>query len=131
MREILHAGAPSRPGEFFLHRNYATMPESHRMVLGRLRDADQVLAGRSASMIVDDDMRNIFALTSLLEEQGMIVESARQRTRCDPRTCRTADIDVVLMDIMMPEIDGIETIREIRKILPARTCRSSPLRPRR
>src|SRR4030095_1427351 len=115
VREI---SAPERLLEqvsFFLHRNYATMPEAHRMVLGRLHDADQVLRGKRA-MIVDDDMRNIFALTSLLEEEGMIVESHDNGRDAIRYLQERADIDVVLMDIMMPEIDGIETIREIRKI---------------
>ncbi len=81
----------------------------------RLHDADEVLRGKRV-MIVDDDMRNIFALTSLLEDQRDGRRVARQRPRRDPLSAGAADVDVVLMDIMMPEIDGIDTIREIRKI---------------
>jgi HAMP domain-containing protein/signal transduction histidine kinase/CheY-like chemotaxis protein len=123
VREI---SAPERlleQASFFLHRNYATMPESHRMVLGRLHDADQVLRGKRA-MIVDDDMRNIFALTSLLEEHGMAVESHDNGRDAIRHLQERADIDVILMDIMMPELDGIETIREIRKI---HACRDLPI----
>ena len=93
------------------------------MVLGRLRDAEQVLRGKRA-MIVDDDMRNIFALTSLLEEHGMTVESHDNGRDAIRHLQERADIDVVLMDIMMPELDGIETMREIRKI---HACRDLPI----
>ena len=67
-------------------------------------------------MIVDDDVRNIFALTSLLEDQGMVVVSHDNGRDAIRHLQAQPDIDVVLMDIMMPEIDGIDTIREIRKI---------------
>jgi CheY-like chemotaxis protein len=123
---VREVDAPERlleQASFFLHRNYAMMPESHRMVLGRLHDADQVLRGKRA-MIVDDDMRNIFALTSLLEEHGMTVESADNGRDAIRRLQERADIDVVLMDIMMPELDGIETIREVRRI---HACRDLPI----
>jgi signal transduction histidine kinase/DNA-binding response OmpR family regulator/HAMP domain-containing protein len=123
VREIQTPERLLEQASFFLHRNYATMPESHRMVLGRLHDADQVLRGKRA-MIVDDDMRNIFALTSLLEEQGMIVESHDNGRDAIRHLQEKTDIDVLLMDIMMPEIDGIQTIREIRKI---HACRDLPI----
>ncbi|MEO8303292.1 MAG: hypothetical protein ABI724_04180 [Betaproteobacteria bacterium] len=58
----------------FLHRNFGKMLEVHRVVIARLHDGDNLLRGKRA-MIVDDDMRNIFALTLLLEKQGMIVLS--------------------------------------------------------
>ena len=75
-------------------------------------------------MIVDDDMRNIFALTSLLEDRGMVIVShdngrdAVSALHVDP------GVEAILMDIMMPELDGIDTIREIRQI-PA--CRDTPI----
>ncbi len=72
---------------FFLHRDVRDDARTHRMVLGRLHDADQVLRGKSA-LIVDDDMRNIFALTSVLEEQGMIVVS-HDNGRDAIRICRS------------------------------------------
>jgi CheY-like chemotaxis protein len=99
----------------FLHRNAATMPEPHRAVLHRLHEGDHALRGKRV-MIVDDDMRNIFALSSLLEEQGMVVDAHDNGRDAIHHLRANADIDVVLMDIMMPELDGIETIREIRKI---------------
>jgi CheY-like chemotaxis protein len=123
VREIHTPERLLEQASFFLHRKYATMPESHRMVLGRLNDADQVLRGKRV-MIVDDDMRNIFALTSLLEEEGMIVESHDNGRDAIRYLQEHAGVDVVLMDIMMPEIDGIETIREIRKI---HACRDLPI----
>ncbi len=108
---------------FFLHRDPNRMPESHRAVLRSLQQSIDVLRGKKA-MIVDDDMRNIFALSSLLEEQGMAIVS-HDNGRDAVRSLQAAsDVDVVLMDIMMPEMDGIDTIREIRK-MPA--CRDLPI----
>ncbi len=108
---------------FFLHRPPSSMPETHRKILRELRDANEVLQGKKA-MIVDDDMRNIFALTSLLEDRGMIV-SSHDNGRDAVKALREAQhVDVILMDIMMPEMDGIDTIREIRKI-PA--CKHVPI----
>jgi len=123
VREI---NAPERlleQASFFLHRNFATMPESHRMVLGRLRDAEQVLRGKRA-MIVDDDMRNIFALATVLDEEGMLIVSADNGREAIRQVTVDPTIDIVLMDIMMPELDGIETMREIRKI---HACRDLPI----
>ena len=75
-------------------------------------------------MIVDDDVRNIFALTSLLEDRGMVVVSHDNGRDAIRYLQAQPDVDVVLMDIMMPEMDGIDTIREIRK-LPA--CKDIPI----
>jgi CheY-like chemotaxis protein len=108
---------------FFLHRTPAGMPEAHRKILRELRDANEVLHGKKA-LIVDDDMRNIFALTSLLEDRGMIVSSHDNGRDAVKALHQTPDVDVILMDIMMPEMDGIDTIREIRKI-PA--CKHVPI----
>jgi len=108
---------------FFLHRSPSAMPETHRKILRELRDANEVLTGKKV-LIVDDDMRNIFALTSLLEDKGMIVAS-HDNGRDALATLRgSPDVDVILMDIMMPEMDGIDTMREIRKI-PA--CKHIPI----
>ena len=107
----------------FLHRDPARIPEAHRAVLRRLHDSNHVLKDKRV-MIVDDDVRNIFALSSLLEDQGMAVVSHDNGRDAIRHLQAQPDIDVVLMDIMMPELDGVDTIREIRKI-PA--CRDLPI----
>jgi signal transduction histidine kinase/CheY-like chemotaxis protein len=108
---------------YVLHRQPLRMPEAHREVLRGLHEANDVLAGRRA-MIVDDDMRNIFALSSLLEDKGMRIVAHDNGKAAVGALKSGAAVDVVLMDIMMPEMDGIDTIREIRK-LPG--CRDLPI----
>jgi signal transduction histidine kinase/DNA-binding response OmpR family regulator/HAMP domain-containing protein len=107
----------------FLHRDPERIPEAHLTVLRRLHDSTHVLKDKRV-MIVDDDVRNIFALSSLLEDQGMAVVSHDNGRDAIRHLQAHPDIDVVLMDIMMPELDGVDTIREIRKI-PA--CRDLPI----
>jgi CheY-like chemotaxis protein len=107
----------------FLHRDPARIPEAHRSVLRRLHDSNDVLKEKRV-MIVDDDVRNIFALSSLLEDHGMAVVSHDNGRDAIRHLQEQPNIDVVLMDIMMPELDGVDTIREIRKI-PA--CRDLPI----
>jgi CheY-like chemotaxis protein len=106
-----------------MHRSLAAMPESHRAVLRELRERNDVLEGRRV-MIVDDDMRNIFALTSLLEDRGMIIVSHDNGRDAVSALTAQPNVEAILMDIMMPEMDGIDTIREIRQI-PA--CRDTPI----
>jgi signal transduction histidine kinase/DNA-binding response OmpR family regulator/HAMP domain-containing protein len=106
-----------------LHRQPQRMPEAHRVVLSGLHGAHEVLTGRRA-MIVDDDMRNIFALSSLLEDKGMDIVAHDNGRAAVGALKAGASVDVILMDIMMPEMDGIDTIREIRK-LPA--CKDIPI----
>jgi CheY-like chemotaxis protein len=108
---------------FFLHRDPAKIPEAQLAVMRSLHDSIDVLKDKRV-MIVDDDMRNIFALSSLLEDQGMIVVSHDNGRDAIRYLQAQPDIDIVLMDIMMPEIDGIDTIREIRKI---NACRDLPI----
>jgi signal transduction histidine kinase/HAMP domain-containing protein/DNA-binding response OmpR family regulator len=118
---IREAHSPERLLEqtaFFLHRNIDALPEKTRRKLEELHDSQKALAGRKV-LIVDDDMRNIFALATVLDEQGMTVISADNGAEAIQHVMEDPSIDVVLMDIMMPEMDGIATIQEIRRI-PAR-----------
>ena len=76
-------------------------------------------------LIVDDDIRNIFALTSVLETQDMVIVSADNGRDAIRLVEADPDIDIVLMDIMMPEMDGIETMRRSASCRAAASCRSS------
>jgi signal transduction histidine kinase/CheY-like chemotaxis protein len=78
--------------------------------------AEPVLAGKKV-LIVDDDVRNLFALTSILEEQHMEILAVESGKESIELLQNTADVDAVLMDIMMPEIDGYDTMRSIRNVL--------------
>jgi CheY-like chemotaxis protein len=98
----------------FLHRVVSDLPESKRQMLERLHGSNDVLRHRRV-LVVDDDARNIFALTTLLENQDMEVLSATNGRQAIELIQGTPDLSVVLMDIMMPEMDGYETMREIRK----------------
>jgi HAMP domain-containing protein/signal transduction histidine kinase/CheY-like chemotaxis protein len=98
-----------------LHRRVDAMPIAHRQVLEDLYLSNVVLAGKKV-LIVDDDIRNIFALSSVLEEQGMTIASTENGRDAIKLLQSQNDIDVVLMDIMMPEMGGIETMRRVRQI---------------
>jgi HAMP domain-containing protein/signal transduction histidine kinase/CheY-like chemotaxis protein len=98
-----------------LHREVVKLPEGRRRMLESLHRSENVLPGKKV-LIVDDDMRNIFALSSVLEEHEMVIVSADNGRDAIKTLQAQADIDIVLMDIMMPEMDGIDTMREIRKI---------------
>ena len=98
----------------FLHRVVTDLPEAKQQMLERLHGSNEVLRGRKV-LVVDDDARNIFALTSLLENQEMEVISATNGRQAIEIIKTTPDLSIVLMDIMMPEMDGYETMREIRK----------------
>jgi HAMP domain-containing protein/signal transduction histidine kinase/DNA-binding response OmpR family regulator len=100
---------------YFLHRDIADLPLSKRAILENLHRPDRVLPGRKV-LIVDDDMRNIFALSTVLEEHEMVVVSTDNGPDAIKILQSQPDIDIVLMDIMMPVMDGMETMREIRKI---------------
>jgi CheY-like chemotaxis protein len=97
----------------FLHRVVADLPESKRKMIERLGRSNEVLRNRKV-LIVDDDVRNIFALATLLENQEMEVLSATTGRDAIALIEGTPDLGMVLMDIMMPEMDGYETMREIR-----------------
>jgi CheY-like chemotaxis protein/HAMP domain-containing protein/GAF domain-containing protein len=104
----------------FLHRVQANLPAPKRQILEQLQQSDPVLAGKKV-LIVDDDVRNIFALTSMLERYQMQVLYAENGRDGITLLQNNPDIRVVLMDVMMPEMDGYETMRTIRQVEQFRT----------
>jgi CheY-like chemotaxis protein/signal transduction histidine kinase/HAMP domain-containing protein len=99
----------------FLHRVTARLPESKRRMLEQLHRTDPTLSGRTA-LVVDDDVRNIFALTTFLERNEMKVLYAESGREGIAKLQENPSVDVVLMDVMMPEMDGYETMRAIREM---------------
>ncbi len=99
----------------FLHRVVSRLPQTQRRMLEKLYEGADSLEGKKA-LVVDDDMRNIFALTSVLECKKMLVTSAENGRTAIELLQQQPDTDIVLMDIMMPEMDGFETMRQIRTI---------------
>src|SRR5262245_1733241 len=98
----------------FLHRVVTDLPPEKQRLLERLTSSDEDLVGRTV-LLVDDDARNIFALSSVLERRGMRVLTATTGNEAIGLIESTSDLALVLMDIMMPEMDGYQTIEEIRK----------------
>jgi HAMP domain-containing protein/CheY-like chemotaxis protein/signal transduction histidine kinase len=98
----------------FLHRVIADLPREMQHMLDRLHRSDDALAGRKV-LVVDDDVRNIFAVSSVLERRGMTVLSAGTGREAIEMIESTPDLAIVLMDIMMPEMDGYETMQVIRQ----------------
>jgi HAMP domain-containing protein/signal transduction histidine kinase/DNA-binding response OmpR family regulator len=98
----------------FLHLITTELPPAKQEMLERLRHSDEALRGKTV-LVVDDDVRNIFALTSLLEQHGLRVISAETGKEAISLLDRDEAIDAVLMDIMMPDMDGYETMGLIRK----------------
>src|SRR5665213_65942 len=98
-----------------MHRNEETLTDLQRRELVKARQIDQALAGRKI-LVVDDDLRNIFALSSVLESHEIVVLHAETGKSGIERLRENPDVDLVLMDIMMPEMDGYETTREIRRL---------------
>ncbi len=103
----------------FLHRVIAELPPHKQQMLEKLHRSDDDLRGRKV-LVVDDDVRNIFALGSVLERHGMSVVTAQTGREALSMLQSTADIAMVLMDIMMPEMDGYQTMQLIRKQPPLR-----------
>ena len=113
---IKDAGSPERlldETALFLHRVTAHLPEGKQRMLEQLHRTDPVLTGRKV-LIVDDDVRNIFALTTFLERSEMQVLYAESGRDGIARLQENPEIDAVLMDVMMPEMDGYQTMRAIR-----------------
>jgi CheY-like chemotaxis protein/HAMP domain-containing protein len=104
----------------FLHRVMEDLPAAKRRLIDSLHGSTKALADRKV-LVVDDDARNIFALTTVLENHDMEVLSATNGRQAIEIIQKTPDLSVVLMDIMMPEMDGYETMREIRKDARFRT----------
>ena len=98
----------------FLHRVEADLPEEKQRMLRMVHNRETMLVDKKI-MIVDDDMRNVYALTGLLEGKGIQVVAARDGREGLVRLTENPDIDLILMDIMMPEMDGYATMREIRQ----------------
>ena len=98
-----------------LHHNLARLPEAKRSIVNSVHESAKPLAGKRV-LIVDDDMRNIFALATVLEEHGMDIVWADNGRDAINRVASVPQIEVVLMDIMMPEMDGMATMKEIRKL---------------
>jgi len=98
----------------FLHRLVADLPPEKQKMLDRLHRSDDALTGRKV-LVVDDDVRNIFALSSVLERRGMTVLTAGTGREAIATLESTPDVGIVLMDIMMPEMDGYETMQVIRQ----------------
>jgi CheY-like chemotaxis protein len=98
----------------FLHRVIAELPPHKQQMLEKLHRSDDDLRGRKV-LVVDDDVRNIFALGSVLERHGMSVVTAQTGREALSMLQSTPDIAMVLMDIMMPEMDGYQTMQLIRK----------------
>ncbi len=98
----------------FLHRVEADLPEEKRKLLRMVHDKESILTDKKI-LLVDDDMRNVFAITHILEEKGikaLVGKNGKEALIC---VNENPDVDLVLMDIMMPEMDGYEAMRHIRK----------------
>ncbi|WP_232317006.1 response regulator [Paenibacillus sp. D9] len=99
----------------YLHRRTADLPPDKQRIIEKLHNPEAAFEGRRI-LLVDDDMRNIFALSSVLEGYNMDIQFAQNGKEALAMLQRMEDVDLVFMDIMMPEMDGYETMRAIRAI---------------
>jgi CheY-like chemotaxis protein/HAMP domain-containing protein len=114
---VKDASSPERlldETSLFLHRVERTLPDEKRRMLEQLHSADEVFKDKKI-LIIDDDVRNVFALTSALESSGMEVLYAENGREGLEQLERNPDVDLVLMDIMMPELDCYDAMRAIRE----------------
>jgi CheY-like chemotaxis protein len=102
----------------FLHRVESSLPPDHQRMLREARGRDRIFEGRRI-LVVEDDVRNVYALSSIFEPSGAVVDIARNGIEAlaalESAQAKSTSIDLVLMDIMMPEMDGLTCMREIRK----------------
>jgi CheY-like chemotaxis protein/signal transduction histidine kinase/PAS domain-containing protein len=98
----------------FLHRVEKNLPRDQQEILNTLHHRESTFTGRTI-LVVDDDMRNVFALSSVLEEQGLNIVVARNGLESIEKLVEHPETELVLMDIMMPEMDGYQAMRQIRK----------------
>jgi CheY-like chemotaxis protein len=98
----------------FLHKVEASLPAEQQSLLKFVRTRERLFEGRKI-LLVDDDVRNIFALTSALEQKGLLVEIGRDGFEALRKLDDISDIDLVLMDVMMPGMDGLQAMRQIRQ----------------
>ena len=115
LREADSLQAALAHAAFLLHRGAAALSDAERDAVETVYGAQRALRGRKA-LIVDDDMRNIFALATVLDDEGMVIVSADNGQEAIRLVETDPDIDIVLMDIMMPEMDGIATMQQIRRL---------------
>jgi CheY-like chemotaxis protein/signal transduction histidine kinase len=99
----------------FLHRVEANLPQEKQNIIRKLHRSDAVLEGKTV-LIVDDDMRNIYSLTNVLEDEGLICLTAENGREAIEVLNANSTIDIILMDVMMPEMDGYEATMTIRKV---------------
>ncbi len=99
----------------FLHQVESNLPPEQQRMLAQARQREAVFEGRRI-LVVEDDVRNVFALSRVLEPRGAKIEIARNGREALDALQRIPDVDLVLMDLMMPEMDGLTAIREIRKV---------------
>ena len=97
----------------FLHRVETQLPPEKQQIIRMLHNKDRIFHDKKI-LVVDDDMRNVFALTHILEDRGVHVIAARNGKDGLDKLRENPDVDLILMDIMMPEMDGYETIQRIR-----------------